>query len=762
MRKGRGTNIMSGFSIRLTHKIMAIGIVGLAGLLAFGFIYQIGNRSQETSRALASNARVVSDLNKQLSMEMLEARRAEKDFQLRRDLSYSKRHAELSAAIERDFEQLQSFARSNGISEIADKIVAAHAGFTGYVKEFEVMAQADVRLGLKETSGLSGSLRTAVHDIEAKLKEGDNPRLTSGMLMMRRHEKDFMLRGDPKYVGELRKAAEEFSKLLASADMPPALKADIVQKLEKYQTDFQAWADGAQEVVRRGAAMSKQFHEIEPVMVGIQQSVERLYDQASATEAATRDSIRTWMLIAFGLAVVTVSASSLLIGRSISKALSAMVRAMTRLAASDFTIAIPGLARKDEVGEMAGALEVFKVNMIETERLRGEQQMLEQRQLQGKLEAVKAMAAAVEHETIAAVGDVSEDTGRMAGNAVRLSDSAVLLGENSSSVAVAAEQALANSRTLATAASQLSVSIAEIASQVKSSRALTSEAVSASSKAQATIGKLSEAAARVGTVTSLINEIASQTNLLALNATIEAARAGEAGRGFAVVASEVKSLAEQTAKATSEIAQQITEIQQATQDSVASISAIGQVIGNVEANAATIATAIEKQNKVTLEISQTVEESSIAAREVATQIVNVSNEAIETGKRAAEIRQGTAEIAGKVEGLRTTLVRVVRTSTADANRRADIRVDIDRQATINIGGRHKVAVRNLSEGGASLGAAIPGAGVGTSVSLAIDGIPTALDGVVAGSNRDTTSIRFNLTEDGRQAVGNLIAGQRVA
>lgn len=154
--------------------------------------------------------------------------------------------------------------------------------------------------------------------------------------MMRRHEKDFMLRRDPKYVGELKKAAAEFSKLLASADMPAALKADIVQKLEKYQADFSAWADGAQEVARRGAAMSKEFQQIEPVVVEIQQGVEQRYNEAGAAEAATRDSIKVWMLIALGLAIVLVSGASFLIGRSISNALSAMVRAMTSLAVGDF------------------------------------------------------------------------------------------------------------------------------------------------------------------------------------------------------------------------------------------------------------------------------------------------------------------------------------------------------------------------------------------------------------------------------------------
>src|SRR5882762_7286226 len=314
------------FHLRLTHKIMAIGIVGLVGLLAFGAIYQIGSWSQDASRAIAGNARTISDLNKKLSMEMLEARRAEKDFQLRRDEAYSKSHAELSAAIDRDFQQLETFVRSSGINDISEEIDVAHNGFKNYLREFGTLAQAEIKLGLNETLGLSGSLRTAVHDIEAKLKESDNPRLTSWMLMMRRHEKDFMLRRDQKYAGELKKSAAEFSKALAAAEIPSAMAAEITLKLEKYQKEFVAWTDSAQQTAGYDASMMKTFRGLEPLIAEIGRGVERLYKQAETSEAAARDSVRTWMLIAFGLAVVMVCAASLLIGRSISKVLAAMVR----------------------------------------------------------------------------------------------------------------------------------------------------------------------------------------------------------------------------------------------------------------------------------------------------------------------------------------------------------------------------------------------------------------------------------------------------
>jgi methyl-accepting chemotaxis protein len=369
------------------------------------------------------------------------------------------------------------------------------------------------------------------------------------------------------------------------------------------------------------------------------------------------------LVVILGLCLVT-----LLIARRISSALVRMTSSVTELGEGNFGIELPGLDRADELGDMARSIELFKIKAAEKARneanLEAERRQIAER---AKGNALQEMAETVERETNAAVGEVSTGTERMARNAVSMTDSALLLGKNSSSVAAAAEEALNNAQTVANAASQLSVSIAEIASQVKSSRALTLEAVTASTQAQSTIAKLSEAAGKVGAVTNLISEIASQTNLLALNATIEAARAGHAGRGFAVVAAEVKSLAEQTAKATSEIAQQITEIQDATQASVASIVGIGEVIRNVDSVSSIIAKAIEEQNTVTVEISRTVEETSLAAREVALQIVSVSNEAVETGRRASEIRDGSAEIANKVDLLRASLVRVIRTYAAPAS-----------------------------------------------------------------------------------------------
>jgi methyl-accepting chemotaxis protein len=480
-------------------------------------------------------------------------------------------------------------------------------------------------------------------------------------------------------------------------------------------------------------------------------------------EAQLWESAKAVMLAAL-IVMGLLGTITLVIARKMSAALVAMTTSVTRLGEGDFEIELPGLDRRDELGDMARSIARFKIKIAE--KVVADAVLDDQRRQlaeDGKRNALKQMAETVERETTAAVSEVSARTGEMAGKAAQMTGSAVLLAENSNSVAAAAEEALTTAQIVATASAQLSLSIAGIASQVSASRRLTTEAVAASTTAQSTIAKLSQAANRVGAVTNLISEIASQTNLLALNATIEAARAGSAGRGFAVVAGEVKSLAEQTAKATTEIAQQISEIQQATEQSVASMNGISDVIRNVESVSSAIALAIEEQSSVTREIARTVEETSQAARQVAQQITAVSSEAVETGRRASDIRDGSADIAGKVDNLRAILIRVIRTSTADVDRRMFVRLEVGCHGTIEVQGKsYRVVVRDLSEGGALIDESMPAAGMGNQIVLSVDGIAAKLKGVVARKDPNATLLKFDLSEEAAKIIRGLAAKREAA
>jgi methyl-accepting chemotaxis protein len=310
---------------------------------------------------------------------------------------------------------------------------------------------------------------------------------------------------------------------------------------------------------------------------------------------------------------------------------------MRSIAEGDLAVDLPEAEQRDEIGEMARTIKIFRDGMMESRQLRSEQEEAKERAVEQRKQEMKLLATEFEGTVGNIIETVSSAASELEDFAGTLSSSAERSQDLTSKVSAASREASTNVQSVASAAEQMASSVNEIGRQVQESARIAGAAVEQAQKTNDRVNALSQAATRIGDVVELINTIAGQTNLLALNATIEAARAGEAGRGFAVVASEVKALAEQTAKATGEISHQIAGIQAATPDSVAAIKEISGTIGRISEISSTIASAVEEQGAATQEISRNVQQAAQGTQQVASNITDVQRGASATGSASSHV-----------------------------------------------------------------------------------------------------------------------------
>jgi methyl-accepting chemotaxis protein len=376
--------------------------------------------------------------------------------------------------------------------------------------------------------------------------------------------------------------------------------------------------------------------------------------RAMAAQAEQDGAIRTARSISYGLTALGLllgGIASLLLARSITRPLGRITAALKSLAVDPQSVDIPETTRHDEIGEMAKSAQIFKDNAIAIKRLIVEQETAKGTAAAAQNAAMNRTADAFEVKVGNLVAMLSSSATELQATAQSMSATATQTDQQATTVAVAAEDASMAVQTVAAAAEQLTSSIHEISRQVSQSAKITRQAVDDAQRTDSIVRALADGARNIGDVVLLITGIAAQTNLLALNATIEAARAGDAGKGFAVVASEVKSLANQTAKATEAIGAQIAQIQGTTDEAVAAIQTIGSTINEVSLIASTIASAVEEQGAATAEIARNVQQTAASTRQVTVTIGSVSQAANETGAPAGQVLGAAAGLSRQAEQL---------------------------------------------------------------------------------------------------------------
>ncbi len=373
--------------------------------------------------------------------------------------------------------------------------------------------------------------------------------------------------------------------------------------------------------------------------VAVLEVIKDTTEYEAAAASSQRNLILGTMAILAGAVLL-----AFLLGRGLSRPLTAITAVMNRLSGGDTEVTIPGGERKDELGTMAVAVDVFRRSMLEAGTMRAAQEAAKQQAEEEKKALQRQMADRFEADVKSVVGAVARATKDMQRVAGEITASVNGTSERATAAAAASEEASASVNTVAAATEELASSVAEIGRQVTHSSSVADDAVVKAGQTTEMVGSLTAAGEKIGDVLRLIGAIASQTNLLALNATIEAARAGDAGRGFAVVASEVKELASQTAKATEEIAGQVTAIQSATGNCVTAIGGISDTIREISGIATTIAAAVEEQDSATREIARSVQQAAAGTSEVSHNVAGASQAADQSRVLANNVLVASGEL----------------------------------------------------------------------------------------------------------------------